>query len=482
MRTLFFKIFVWFWLAMATVSIVLIVSTATTSPGPRWRSPMIGRPLMMHGRMAARIYEQEGEAALSDYIASVAKVTRLDPFMFNEHGQEISGREPSAAIKELAAQALQRGEPEPILSEKAQVVAQNIYTPSGNRYVLIGRFDPQQLSRAPRRPPFPWLRIFGFGDTETSTLLLRLAAVLGAAGIVCYGLARYLTAPLVRLRTATHRLASGDLKARFGTRRGGRQDELTELGKDFDLMAERIEAIMAAQRRLLSDISHELRSPLARINLAVGLIRQRQRTQSDPELERIELEAKRLDTLIGQLLRLTRMESGEDGSERESVELLPLLKTIVDDADFEAQSRDRTVRITRSEPLTIHGNQEMLHSAIENVVRNAVHYTAEGTTVEVTLERQRSGYDPFAIIRVRDHGSGVPDSSLPDLFRPFYRVADARERESGGVGLGLAIAEQSVRWHGGSINASNAPDSGLLVEIRLPGAEIAAPSSSVGVA
>jgi two-component system sensor histidine kinase CpxA len=147
-----------------------------------------------------------------------------------------------------------------------------------------------------------------------------------------------------------------------------------------------------------------------------------------------------------------------------------LLRTIVEDADFEAQSRDRTVRITGSQALTVLGNQELICSAIENVVRNAVNYTREGTVVEVSLEQQTRGGETFAVIRVRDYGDGVPESSLADLFRPFYRVADARDRQSGGVGLGLAIAEQAVRWHGGSIKAFNVGGGGLVVELRFPAA------------
>jgi len=231
-------------------------------------------------------------------------------------------------------------------------------------------------------------------------------------------------------------------------------------------MAERIESMMAAQRRLLSDISHELRSPLARVNLAVGLMRQQ--GKPDIELDRIELEGKRMDALVGQLLSLARMENGANGNETRAIEIESLLQGIVEDADFEARSLDRSVRIVRSEALTTEGRPELLHSAIENVVRNAVYYTRGGTDVEVSLEKHQGNSRPLAVIRVRDHGDGVPETALADLFRPFYRVADARDRQSGGVGLGLAIAEKAVNWHDGSIRASNAAEGGLVVEIQIP--------------
>jgi two-component system sensor histidine kinase CpxA len=422
----------------------------------------------MYADRAANIYERQGESALSDYINSVKKVAGLDAFFFNERGEEISGRNPSPGVKDLAAQACRKNDPKPSFSGKDPLVAQSVRTPGRHRYVMVAEVMPCGLNRPGPGPPFPWLGFLGIGNTGARALFLRLAAVLAAAGTVCYGLAHYLTAPLVQLRTATQRLSRGDLKARFGKPRGGRHDELTDLGQDFDRMAERIESMMAAQRRLLSDISHELRSPLARINLAAGLIRQRQKAQSDAELDRIELEAKRLDILIGQLLSLTRLEGGADGSEKKPIDLSPLLRTIVEDADFEAQSRDRAVRITRSQSLTVLGNQGLVCSAVENVVRNAVYYTREGTAVEVSLEPETRGGDTFTVIHVRDFGDGVPESSLGDLFRPFYRVADARDRQSGGVGLGLAIAEQAVRWHGGSIKAFNADGGGLMVELLFP--------------
>jgi signal transduction histidine kinase len=168
------------------------------------------------------------------------------------------------------------------------------------------------------------------------------------------------------------------------------------------------------------------------------------------------------------LLNLARMENGANGNETRAIEIESLLQSIVEDADFEARSLDRAVRIVRSEAVTTDGRPDLLQSAIENVVRNAVYYTRGGTDVEVSLEKGQADSWPLAVIRVRDHGDGVPEAALPDLFRPFYRVADARDRQSGGVGLGLAIAEKAVNWHDGSIRASNAADGGLVVEIQIP--------------
>jgi two-component system sensor histidine kinase CpxA len=287
-------------------------------------------------------------------------------------------------------------------------------------------------------------------------------------GLVCLGLAWHLTAPVRRLRTAAQRLARGDLTSRVGAGPIRGRDEIAALGRDFDLMAERIEELMSARHRLLRDISHELRSPLARLTVALELARQRSGDEAKSALDRIGWEAERLNDLIGQLLTLTQLESGGDRIAREAVPLTPLVQAIAADANFEAQTRQRTVRAVVDDDLTVQGSAEMLRRGIENVVRNAVRYTAESTQVEISLSRRCTDSGAMAVIRVRDRGPGVPEQALSKLFVPFYRVADARDRQTGGTGIGLAIAERAVRLHGGTVTAANAPEGGLIVEITLP--------------
>jgi signal transduction histidine kinase len=303
-----------------------------------------------------------------------------------------------------------------------------------------------------------------FGS-EVRSVGLRLATVLLTAGIVCYWLARYLAAPVVRLRAATHKLAAGDLRARVGVV-GHRKDELVDLGKDFDQMAERMESAVTAQQRLLVDISHELRTPLARLTVAVGIMRQQLGAAVPTELDRIEEEADRINALISQLLVLTCIENG--APEKHAVDLYSLVREIASDADFEAKNSNRSVSVVQYEPCSTMGIPGLLRSAIENVVRNAIRHTAEGTQLELSLHYQTDGVLPKAVIRVRDHGPGVPESALRDIFQPFYRVFGARDRATGGMGLGLSITERAVRLHGGTVRASNIPGDGLLVEIRLP--------------
>jgi two-component system sensor histidine kinase CpxA len=287
--------------------------------------------------------------------------------------------------------------------------------------------------------------------------------VLVIGGIFCYWLARYLTTPVLKLRATTNELAEGNLGARVSTKLTKRRDEVGQLGQDFNSMAERLESMVKAQQRLLGDISHELRSPLARLGVALGLARQRSGPEANGALDRIERESDNLNEMISQLLTLTRLESGTDGRKRTDVDLAALVKEVAEDADFEARSINRAVQVVSSDHCKIKGIEELLRSAVENVVRNAVRYTPEGTAVEVALERQNG----HAVISVRDRGKGVPEESLEKIFRPFYRTEDARDRQSGGgTGLGLAITERAVRMHGGSVEAVNAVGGGLAVEMK----------------
>jgi two-component system sensor histidine kinase CpxA len=289
-----------------------------------------------------------------------------------------------------------------------------------------------------------------------------------SSGLVCYILARYLTSPIVQLRAATQKLASGDLSARAGNPGSGRHDETAELVRDFDRMAERLENLVNAQSRLLTDISHELRSPLARLNVALELARNRSGPEARSALDRIDRETNRLNELIQRLLTIARLESGDESIEKRPVDLDQIIHEITKDAAFEAQSRHCKVETVVVDNCMVLGSPSLLHSAIENVVRNAIRYTQEGSGVEVRLEEGHGSDGAEAVVRVTDSGPGVPDDALDKLFRPFYRIDDARGRQTGGVGLGLAITDRAVHLHGGTVKAANRPQGGLMVEIRLP--------------
>jgi signal transduction histidine kinase len=287
-----------------------------------------------------------------------------------------------------------------------------------------------------------------------------------AGAIFCWFVSRHLTKPLHRLGEAAAGIAEGRLNTRVDPSLRMRRDEIADLARNFDGMAERIEALVNGQRRLLGDVSHELRSPLARLMVALSLAKQALAKEAPPEeaaenLERIGAEARRIDALIGQLLALTRIDSGVDRGSPAPFDLTALVQEVASDGDFEARARNRSVVTAQADPCTINGFEEPLRSAVENVVRNAIRHTAEGTTVSISLEIK----DASAVLRVRDHGPGVPPSMLSDIFQPFRRIASD---DTDGAGLGLAIAERAVNIHRGTIRAINAPEGGLIVEIHLP--------------
>lgn len=301
------------------------------------------------------------------------------------------------------------------------------------------------------------------------TLQLVLLSVLAA--IVSLLLARWLGGSIRTLRGATERLAAGPSGVRVGPSISRTADaEVRALAQDFDRMAERIESLLESRERLLRDVSHELRSPLARLAVALELARETAGTDAQPALDRIAKEAERLEQLVAHVLAMAKLDDPSSVPDRAArVALHELLGEIHGDAAFEARSQGRDVVLARVDPVEVRGSEEILRQAVENVVRNAVRWTAEGTSVEVSLAEVR-GETRGARLEVRDHGPGVPAAALEEIFRPFSRVEAARERTSGGAGLGLAITERAVRLHGGRVRAKNAEGGGLVVTIELPAA------------
>jgi two-component system sensor histidine kinase CpxA len=451
MNSLFLKIFLSFWVAFALFLVLAILSTLAFRP----RTSSWEGLLATASNDSVNAYEQGGSRGLRDYLQNLENTQHVRVFLFNENMEELSRRgAPDWAVRVAGGRPRTPHEgfifpaPPPVLRD-SRASSDGLH-----RYTLILAPPPgPRLFLGPRGLPIPGLFI----------------AVI-SSGLVCYVLAWFLTMPVVRLRSATRQLAAGDLTARAGAPSPRRRDEVAGLMRDFDAMAERLESLVKAQSRLLNDISHELRSPLARLNVALGLARQRANTESAVMLDRIELEAGRLNELIGRLLTLARMEDGEQHVPSSHISLDEVVLTVAEDAEFEAQARHCHVRSEiPAGSWEVRGDASLLHSAIENVVRNAIRYTREGSTVEIHLEKKLSATaGSEAVIRVTDCGDGVPADALAKLFQPFYRLDDARGRQTGGVGLGLAITERAVRFHGGRVSATNRAGGGLMVEIRLP--------------
>lgn len=449
MKSLFVRIFLSFWIAQALFVVLAILVTIAFRPrSSTWEAL---RTTVLND--AVTEYEEGGEQALRKYLDTVDATQHVRAYLFDEQGNEVSRRgAPDWAIRVAAGGP--RIPHDGFLFPAPPVQRDSRASSDGkHRYtVVLGM------------PPGPRVFIGPRGVPITGLIIGVITS-----GLVVYLLSWFLTKPIVRLRTATRRLAAGDLTARTGAPVSKRRDEVAGLMRDFDAMAERIETLLKAQSRLLNDISHELRSPLARLNVALGLARQREDVENPEMLDRIELEAARLNELIGRILTLARLEDGEQLVPQTPVPLDELIANVTDDAEFEAQARHCHVHATIPDgDWQVRGNASLLHSAIENVVRNAIRYTQDGTSVEVELSSSARSGTSEAVLRVSDSGPGVPEDALTKLFEPFYRLDDARGRQTGGVGLGLAITERAVRFHGGKVSAFNRNGNGLVVEIRLP--------------
>lgn len=322
------------------------------------------------------------------------------------------------------------------------------------------RFEPRALPAdgpgAPARnrvypPPPPGMHL-----PIPAILAGLLASVLCAAG-----LAWYFAKPIRQLRQGFDAAANGDLAVRVAPGMGQRRDELADLGRDFDRMTERVQSVVEGQKRLLHDVSHEMRSPLARLQAAVGLARQ-QPERMEGLLARVERESERMNQLVGELLTLSRLEAGSAGAVG-PVDMDELLAQLVEDARFEGTARRVMVSYEPGRMAEVLADPELLHRAIENVVRNALRFSPPGGIVRI--EAGAGGDGAFHIV-VLDHGPGVAEADLEAIFTPFYRGAAPGDDD--GYGLGLAIARRVVQVGNGTIGASNAADAGLSVSIRLP--------------
>lgn len=429
MNSLFTKIFLTFWLTAVLLGISMI-GVSRLLGGEVIAEAQ--RDLAARAETAAALWREGGAAVTARWLHSQPEGARLT--LVDAAGDPVLRQRMSRRSLEHLHGALEPG-----------------VHPTGPGHVVI------VAALQGVEPPLFLLRELNPGQLPLMPLWLRILIAVAVTGLLSYALAALLTRRLRRLRRAAQALAAGDLTVRVG-RPGG--DEVEALARDFDQMTDHVRDLLDTQKRLLRDVSHELRSPLARLRIALELAERNR----DVSLDRIGKEADELEALITDVLSLARLESGQSALERREVALHELVQQVVTDADFEAQAKERSVELTANEALNLSGDPVLLRSAIENVVRNAVRHTAAQSEVHVTLHAENG----TAVITVRDHGGGVPPEAIGRMFEPFARVGEARERGSGGYGLGLAITGRAVQAHGGSVSAVNHPEGGLLVTIRLP--------------
>lgn len=448
MRRLFWRIFALFW--TATVILILAIAWITSDKFENEKIPGLDITRMDSSlneqlRGAARALREGGVEALRRNLENGRQFVGMSVFVLDADNRDLLGRDVPESIIDAAAH--------PVADEQGlhanRMRLRQLTGPDGLRYTAVARFEGSPLLRMLYRRP------------NTFWIYVAVAMVISA----CFSLllAAYITAPLARIRASAHRVARGDLSARVGDIQFGRSAEVLALAREFDQMAERLKDLVEGQRRLIRDVSHEMRSPLARLHVALELARSQPPTEAAVQLDRIERESERLEEMISQAIQLSRMETTLP-SKVENIALDEMLADIAADAAFEAQIRPCKLHIAQTTPLQVQAESDLLASAIENVVRNAVNYTAPETSVDLCLDR----VDNLARLRVRDHGPGVAESDWMRIFEPYYRTDAARQRKSGGSGLGLAIAKRAVERQGGRIRASNIDDGGLEIEILLP--------------
>ncbi len=462
--SLFLKIFLWFWGAMTALLLSLIFILGTLPDEVPPRSILLSSILNRYSRLAVTKFLESGDSGLRLFLQDTEKRTGVKVYLFDPRGRARGLKKGVAApdeIQELAqntlasARIIDGGGSQVQMSSFRLSVSQTIGSPFGP-FVVTG-----SVSRS----------LVALRSINTRTKTLSLAFVFLSSGLFCYGFARYLAAPIARIRRAAQRISAGDLDARVEPNHVPRgRDEIASLARDFDTMAGRMQSLVTAQNRLLGDVSHELRSPLARMNLALELARRGDETKKQNAIERIARESARLDVLIGELLTLSRLENGLRAETlNHAVDLAAIAREVEEDAQFEAQNAGRGVKVTFSGPedgVIVRGDPELLHRAVENVTRNALRHTHDDSTVALELKTEGANI----VLTVADGGPGVPDDELDSIFRPFYRVEGARDRPDGGsgTGLGLAIAQRALAAHGGTISASNRVEGGLLVQLSLP--------------
>jgi two-component system sensor histidine kinase CpxA len=443
MHSLFLRIFLLFLLAMTLIVGSSIATTFTIASRENEAFEYQRRPSL--AIQASEILGRGGVSALKSWLEGNKTVGDRELFVIGPDGQDILGRR----LPESATRRLEFINREPVPGNfRPSRAAPQIVAPDGLIYTVV---------TTPHRPS-----IFGALSLPAISLtILGIALVVSA--LTSWWLAEHLTAPIRRIQAGARALASENLDVRVSAGLEGRKDELAVLARDFDAMADQLRANRSATTQLLRDISHELRSPLARMRVALGLARQPP-ADFTRQLDRLEREIERLDAMISQVLKLARLHGTDALLERERFELDDVIEEVVRDANFEGAVKNCKIALRGAVNNAVLGSRELLRSAIENVLRNAVRYSPNDTPVELQIARASSGLE----IVIRDHGPGVPAADLERIFEPFYRVAESRDRDSGGEGIGLAITSQVMKAHGGTARALNANSGGLEVRLSLP--------------
>lgn len=415
MRGLVVKIFICSVLVQIVTHAVWVTMAVVFAPGPPRN--MLAQAMPLYAELARSTLKQQGPAGLTAFLDRASANSNMRLMVHYDVGQ---------CSADLATGAM--------------IVA------AGDQTFC--------LTAAPNAPPRLHLGPNG-----------AVMVQLGLSALFSYGLARYLLRPIEVLNIVAEALGRGDLTARAGPRLGRRRDEAGALVRQFDRMADRIALLIRSQQRFIGDVSHEIKSPLARLTMAIGLARRETGGLATARFDRMETEVEVVSALIRELLELSSLQARDVPDLSGFVDLSALVQDVVDDAGFERRDRAADIKLSLPPgPIRLRGELSLIRRAFENVLRNALFYTPPGTAVDIVVAQ----FGSLVTVLVQDQGPGVPAEALECLFDAFYRVDDARARNTGGAGIGLAICERAVRLHGGMVRAENTVPSGLAVTLELP--------------
>lgn len=447
---LFSKIFLSFWLVMILVLVTNL--TVTWIQALNFESGEQSEHVAVLAKQAIQHYQQDGVDGLKHWRRKLHRKTHLRIILLNNNKLDVTGRPLPPHVNALLHGRLEdfyrgrqtwRGNDRPkhlFFRKFDRPALWPVTTEQGQTYNFVV-LNPHEISD----------HLYGYEMIFWRVIITGLVVALFALA-----LSIYLVKPVRALQLASRKLAEGDLSSRAGKQVVTRRDEIGELGQDFDAMANKIQALLESQQRLLRDVSHELRSPLARLRMALEIARKR--SGESNELDRMELEAERINDLIDDILQLVRLKTSLQQLICQNIDLATLLRQLADNANL---GPPRVIVKTENNA-QFSADPKLLNRALNSIIENALKYS------EGNVELTGTAVNDEISIHIRDHGSGVDDSLLDKLFIPFFRADEARHYRTGGYGLGLAIAAQSVQAHNGNINAQNHPDGGLDVHIRLP--------------
>lgn len=445
MHKLYWKIFIWFWLAMClTIVIIALVSSQVTQKSSS--NDDEGKFISSISRSAMIMINSGNKEQFIEWKAYLKERYHIQLILlpvFPDNLHEIEA-EFSPIINKV--QEIQSNDQE--LIYPPFVVSPSFISQDGLSYRLIAKLPEEFFER------------YSF---NRGNILFRFSVAILISGFICYLLSLYLLRPIRVLQRAARKLGQGEFQIRVSQTLSHRNDEIGELAHDFDEMAARLESLMYSKQQLLQDVSHELRSPLARLSVALEIAKDKSPC-IEKELTRIEYEADKLNQLIRQILSLSALDARKGEIHFEYMDLVSILHSIMNDANYEAQDRSSLINLSAPKECFMFMNSSLLRSAIENIIRNALLYTPKHESIFVILQEKKEHLH----LTIEDGGPGVSNDKLPYIFEPFFREDNSRTQKTGGFGLGLAIAKRAVELHGGNIFAKNREKQGLMVLIILP--------------